>query len=78
MNAQVWQMTLSIFVGTLPLLGVILWSLLDFREFKKEVREELRLIRAELAKINEAITGIKERLATLEERDRWTHPVVTK
>lgn len=76
-----WKMALGIFVGTLPLLGVILWSLLDFRafkteirgdvqEFKKEVREEFRLMRAQLSNIQEAITDIKERLATLEERDR--------
>ena len=59
------QQMLVIFGGTLPLLGVLIWNLIDVREIKKEV-----------ITIRGDTSSIKERLATLEERDRWTHPVV--
>jgi hypothetical protein len=62
---QTLQTALGVFIGTLPVLGVILWNLIEV----KGIRTELREIRAELARHG-------ERLATLEERDRWEHHVV--
>jgi len=55
MSAAIWQMAAAVFLGTLPLLGVIVWNLI-----------EVKTIRSELSAINQ----------TLEERDRWTHPIV--
>ena len=70
MNFQIWQIALGVFTGSLPLFGVIVWNLLELKTFRSEVRADLLAIHTEL-------TGIRERLATLEERDRWTHgPVV--
>lgn len=60
-----WGMALAVFIGTLPLLGVVVWNLIEVREIRKELHE----IQLELARHG-------ERLATLEERDRWTHGVV--
>jgi len=65
MSAQVWQMAAAVFLGTLPLLGVGIWNLV-----------EVKTIRSELSSINQTLANIRERLATLEERDRWTHPIV--
>jgi hypothetical protein len=62
-SLAVWQLALGVFLGTLPLLGVIIWNLI-----------EVRSIRAEILTINHILADIRERLATLEERDRWTHP----
>jgi hypothetical protein len=59
------KLALSIFVGTVPILGAIVWNLVKLDRIEKRVDA----IVAEL-------TLIRERLATLEERDRWTHPVV--
>ena len=67
---EITTQAIPIFLGTLPLLGVILWNLLEFKDFKKEVREEFRLLRVELGKLKDEVSSIKERLATLEERDR--------
>lgn len=53
-----WQTALGVFIGTLPMLGVVVWNLVEV----KSIRQEL--------------VQIRERLATLEERDRWTHPLV--
>lgn len=63
-----WQNALAVFIGTLPILGLIAWNLIDVRSQLTEIRKELAEIRKELSKLT-------ERVATLEERDRWTHPV---
>jgi hypothetical protein len=64
MQAMPWQTALAVFVGTLPILSVIVWNLLKVDRIEKK----LDAVISELA-------NIRERLATLEERDRWTHPV---
>jgi hypothetical protein len=68
MTPQTWQTALAVFLGTLPLLGLLGWNLI-----------EVKSIRAEILTINHTLADIRERLATLEERDRWTHgPLVSK
>ena len=67
MNQIPWGLALAVFLGTLPLLGVIVWNLIEV----KEIRREISLIRSE-------ITKLAERVAILEERDRQRHPVLTK
>lgn len=62
-----WGMAVAVFLGTLPLLGVIVWNLI-----------EVKGLRGEVVEIRKELTNIRERLAILEERDRWTHPLVTK
>jgi hypothetical protein len=52
---------LTIILGTVPLLGTILWNLIELKDFKREIREEFRLIRVELKDIGKEISGIKER-----------------
>jgi len=74
MTPQIWQIGLGVFMGTLPLLGVIIWNLLELKTFRSEVRADLLSIRGELSQIRTDITNIRERVATLEERDRLTHP----
>jgi len=69
---QVWQIGVGVFMGTLPLLGVIIWNLMEV----KSIRAELLQIRGELSQIRTDVASIRERVATLEERDRWTHPHV--
>lgn len=82
-----WAQTVAIFLGTLPLLFVIAWNLIDvkamrtemrteFAAIRSEMRAEFAAIRAELAVIRADIASIRERVATLEERDRLTHPVI--
>lgn len=63
MNTQIWQFAVAVFLGTLPLLGVIVWNLV-----------EVKSIRTELLTISHTLADVRERLATLEERERWTHP----
>lgn len=65
MNQIPWSQTLAIFLGTLPLLGAVVWNLVKLDRIEKRVDT----IVGELA-------DIRERIATLEERDRWTHGVV--
>ena len=60
MNQIPWGQALAVFLGTLPLLGVMVWNLVEVKEIRKE------------------IASIRERLATLEERDRLTHLILTK
>lgn len=71
-----WNGVLTIALGTLPVLGAILWNLLKLDRLEtrmdrgfEEIRTDLREIRLELARYG-------ERLATLEERDRLSHPVI--
>lgn len=52
---------LGVFLGTVPLLGMLAWNMVEV----KEIRRELSLIRTELSKIT-------ERVAILEERNRMT------
>lgn len=58
---------LGVLLGTVPLLGMLAWNMVEV----KEIRKELSLIRTELSKIT-------ERVAILEERDRMTHSLVKK
>jgi hypothetical protein len=74
MNLQVWQFAFGVFTGTLPLLGVIIYNLIEV----KGIRAELLQIRMELSQIRTDLASVRERVAILEERDRWTHPLVTK
>ena len=74
MNQIPWANTTAVFLGTLPLLFVMVWNLIDV----KSIKADLLQIRGELAAINDHIAAIRERLATLEERDRLTHPILAK
>lgn len=65
MNQIPWGTALAVFLGTLPLLGVVAWNLI-----------EVKSIRVELIQIRNEIAQIRERLATLEERDRLSHPII--
>lgn len=65
MNQIPWGTALAVFLGTLPLLGVMVWNLV-----------EVKGIRAELIEIRKDIANIRERVAVLEERDRLTHQLV--
>ena len=65
MTGQIpWGTAIAVFLGTLPIFGVIVWNLIEL----KSIRQELIEIRKEMAKLG-------ERIATFEERDRWTHPL---
>ena len=77
-TAMPWQSALAVFLGTLPILGVILWNLLEVKSIRGElidIRKELLDIRKELLEIHKELGKMTERIATLEERDRWTHPI---
>jgi hypothetical protein len=64
-----YKLACAIFIATLPilipLLAVNVWSLSGRR-------------RADAFEIRKELDAIRERLATLEERDRWTHPQLAK
>jgi Skp family chaperone for outer membrane proteins len=72
-----WQLTLSVFLGTLPLLGIMAWNLMDVKALRAEMRSEFQQIRSELQQIRNELLQIRnelallrERVAILEERDR--------
>jgi hypothetical protein len=84
-NLLPWGTALAVFLGTAPMFGVIVWNMMDVRalrsemraEFsalRSEMRAELLQIRNELMQIRIDLGSIRERVATLEERDRLTHP----
>lgn len=77
MNEIPWSLTLAVFLGTLPLVGLMAWNLMDVKALRSEMRTEFAQIRNELSQVrNEISKGsnelalIRERLAILEERDR--------
>ena len=70
------RLALTIFVGTLPLLGAVLWNLMKIDRLEKRIDARLDAIATELIDIRKTLASLAERIATLEERDRWTHPVV--
>ena len=70
-----WTMALAVFLGTLPILGTIVWNLAEVKTLRTEMRNEFAAIRVELSAIKEQISSIRERVATLEERDRHTQLV---
>jgi predicted nucleic acid-binding Zn-ribbon protein len=89
MNPIPWGSALPVFLGTLPLLGVMVWNLVDMKTLRSEMnqlRTELRAelnqlrseIRTELQAIRAELANIRERVATLEERDRLTRPQLTR
>jgi hypothetical protein len=78
MNQIPWGTAAAVFLGTLPLLGAVLWNLMDIKGFRSEFNQFRSEVRTELKAIQTEITAIRERLATLEERDRLTHPVLVK
>jgi hypothetical protein len=67
LNQIPWGVAVAVFMGTLPLLGVMVWNMVEV----KEIRRELSLIRTE-------ITKLTERLAILEERDRQRPGLVSR
>ena len=71
MAAIPWDTAFAVFLGTLPLLGAVVWNLMEV----KGIRQELVEIRRELVEIRKDLAKLGERVATLEERDRWTHPI---
>jgi hypothetical protein len=71
MNEIQWPLVGTIFLGTVPMLGAILWNLVEV----KSIRAELIAIRTEISGIKNVLAVFGERIATLEERDRWTHPL---
>lgn len=66
------RLLITIFVATLPMLGAVLWNLMEV----KSIRSELLQIRGEIIEIRKSMQSLAERIATLEERDRWEHPLV--
>jgi hypothetical protein len=83
---------LPVFLGTLPLLAVMVWNLMDVKSLRGErsqlrgemnqlraqMNAEFQAIRAELIAIRAEIAGLRELVAILEERDRLTHPVLIR
>jgi hypothetical protein len=67
---------LQVFYGTIPLILAFLAVWLREQTLVKDILGRLGRIETTLTKIQSDITGIRERLATLEERDRLTHPVL--
>ena len=67
---------LQVFYGTLPLILILLAIWLREQTLLKDVLVRLGRIETALSEVRSDITGIRERLATLEERDRLTHPVL--
>ena len=65
-----WGTTAAVFLGTLPLLGVLAWNLMEVKTFRAEVRAEFTQIRAELAQLRAEITNIRERLAMIDREGR--------
>ncbi len=59
MNSMPWSTALAVFIGTLPVLGVIVWNLIEVKSLRKEMTQEFKEVRQDLGKIN-------ERLAVLE------------
>lgn len=55
------RLALSVFVGTLPVLGAILWNLMEV----KSIRSELLQIRAELLQIHAELTDIRKSVAAV-------------
>ena len=51
-----WDTTAAVFVGTLPMLGVMMWSLAEL----KEIRKEISLIRVELTKLTEHVAVLDD------------------
>ena len=78
MNQIPWGIAAPIFLATLPLLGTVLWNLMDSKSQFTAIRAELAQIRVEISAIKADIANIRERVAILEERDRLTHPVLVK
>jgi hypothetical protein len=60
-----WNIALAVFLGTLPIFGVIVWNLI-----------EVKSLRGELIEIRKELSQIRERIAILEERDRSKHAVL--
>ena len=49
MNTQIpWGAAVAVFMGTLPLLGVMIWNMMDVRTLRTEMRTELASIRTEI------------------------------
>lgn len=66
MNQISWNLALAVFVGTVPLLGAVLWNLMSVQNIKAELLQ----IRIELTQIRIDLGKLTERVAILEERDR--------
>jgi hypothetical protein len=71
-----WGTALAVFLGTLPLLGSVLWSLLQNEKRFASIEARLTRIETRLDEIAKEIGLLRERVAVLEERDRLTHPVI--
>jgi hypothetical protein len=52
-----WQSALAVFIGTLPVFGVLVWNLV-----------EVKTLRTDIGLIKEEITKVRERLARIEQR----------
>jgi ABC-type enterochelin transport system permease subunit len=59
MNQIPWGSAAAIFVGTLPLLGVMVWNVVEVRTFRSEVRAEFAQIGAELVLIRECLAALE-------------------
>lgn len=69
MNQFPWQVVIGVFLGTLPLLGTIVWALLqNDRRFARLENQNDKLI--------DILADVRERLAKLEERDRLSHSII--
>lgn len=67
------RLALSVFLGTLPIFGAIVWNLIVVKSIRSEllqIRAELSQIHAELTDIRKSIAALAERVATLEVRER--------
>ena len=75
-----WETAGAVFLGTVPLLGAVLWNLMDVRSIRTDlaqIRVELGQIRVDISQIRADLTKLTERVAILEERDRHTGRLVT-
>jgi len=61
-----WGAAVPIFLGTLPLLFVMAWNIVEIKSFRGEARAEFARIGTELTltAIHTEIANIRERLAT--------------
>lgn len=77
------NLALQVFLGTLPLLGGVLWNLVQNERRFASIEARFASIEARLARIEarldelfNKLSSLAERVATLEERDRQSHPVL--
>ncbi len=68
-----WSTALAVFLGTLPVFGVIVWNLIEVQSLRSDMttmRNEMSSLRKDIAQefkeIRQDLSKINERLAVLE------------